>query len=386
MFTIKYKPNKIEEFVGNKQLIQPFTEWLLQWNENNKQQKCALFSGICGVGKDLFIELFLKKYMYNIVYLDLDNDRDNDFMKTVIKPFIKTKKTFDGRENILVVNNVDCGGNYGFMSNLTECIKQSIIPIICICDNRYDQSIKPIIQYCQDFKMIKPTYEEVYRLLYHIVKHEKIQIHTSDIQKLYEQSNGDIRFMLNSLQFHCKSSNKNIQSTNIFDTTSQLLYMDETLETKYDLYWLANELHPLMIQENYINNMLISRDEIKKLENVSYSASVLSDMDIFDSYVNMIHWEFEPYVALSMIDATSKCNKKSMITFPQILGRISTMTKNKREKLDYENVSFFEKEKKVKVKEEKEKVKEKKLKEVKEKKVKVKQEKEKKVKGKKNII
>ena len=56
----------------------------------------------------------------------------------------------------------------------------------------------------------------------------------------------------------------------------------------------------------------------------------------------MANWEFEPHVAISVINATSKCNKKTMVKFPQFLGRISTMYKNKREKLNYENVKFFE--------------------------------------------
>jgi len=33
-----------------------------------------------------------------------------------------------------------------------------------------------------------------------------------------------------------------------------------------------------------------------------------------------------------------------MVKFPQFLGRISTMYKNKRGKLNYEDVQFFEKE------------------------------------------
>jgi hypothetical protein len=123
--------------------------------------------------------------------------------------------------------------------------------------------------------------------------------------------------------------------------------MDETIEKKYETFWLSNDLHPLMIQENYINNTLSARDEVNKLDNLSFSADALSDVDLFSTYVNMTNWEFEPYVALNTIRAASKCNKKTMIKFPQILGRISTMYKNKREKLNYEDVQFFEKSKKT---------------------------------------
>jgi replication factor C subunit 1 len=345
MYTSIYRPKKIEEFVGNKQIIQPFIEWLLEWDANDKNKKCALISGVCGIGKSLIVELLLKKHDYNIINLALDDERDKEHMNNVIKPLIKTKKTYDGQENILVVSDIDCGSDYGFISSLTECIKDTKIPIVCICDNRYDQGIKPILNYCVDFKMTKPIYQDVYRLVYNIVVTEKVRIKESEIKEMYEQSNGDIRFMLNTVQFGSRKSKKNIQSTNIFDTTGNLLSMDESLDRKYDTFWLSNDLHPLMIQENYINSTLGVRDEARKLENISYSGDAMSDVDIFDKFVNMTNWEIEPYVALNTIRAATKCNKKGMIKFPQILGRISTMNKNKRDKLDYENVEFFEKEK-----------------------------------------
>lgn len=345
MFTTTYKPKKIEEFVGNKQIIQPFIEWLLEWDANDKKKKCALISGVCGIGKSLLVDLILKKHDYNIIELSLDDDRDKEYMNNIIKPLIRTKKTFDGQENVLVVSDIDSGSDSGFISGLTECIKDTKIPIICICDNRYEQSIKPILNYCIDFKMVKPLYQDVYRVIYNIVVTEKIRIKESEIKEMFEQSNGDIRFILNNLQFGSRKSKKNIQSANIFDTTGQLLSMDETVENKYETFWLANDLHPLMIQENYINNTLSARDEVKKLENLSYSADALSDVDLFDTYVNMTNWEFEPYVAINTIRAASKCNKKCMVKFPQFLGRTSTMYKNRREKLNYEEVEFFTKEK-----------------------------------------
>jgi len=351
MFTTTYRPKKIENFVGNKQNIQPFIRWLLEWNENDKKNKCALISGISGIGKTLFVDLLLRKHDYNIINLEIDDERDKEYMNTIIKPLIKTKKTFDGQDNVLVVSEIDCGGgNCGFISSLTECIKNCSIPIVCICDNRYHQSLKPILNYCIDFKMTKPVYQDVYRLVYNVVVTEKIKIKETEIKQLYEQSNGDIRFILNTLQFGLRNGTKNIQSTNIFETTTKMLSMDETIDSKYETYWLCNELHPLMIQENYINNILSVSNQVRKLENLTYSADALSDVDIFDTYISTHNWEFEKYVALNTIKAASKCNKKCMVKFPQILGRISTMYKNRREKLNYEYVQLFEKPKKEKVK------------------------------------
>lgn len=339
MFTTIYRPKKIDDFVGNRNIIQTFIQWLLEYDPTNKKNKCVLISGLTGIGKTLLVELILKKHDFNIINLSLEDERDKDYINNVIKPLLKTKKTVDEQENILVVSEIDAGCDYGFISNLVDCIKETKIPIICICNNRYDQAIKPILIYCLDLKMSKPSYQEVYRLLYNIVIAEKIKIKEQELKELYEQSNGDIRFIINTLQFGIRKSKKNIQSSNIFDTTSNLLSMDETIDNKYDTYWLANDLHTLMIQENYINNTFSVTDQVKKMENISYSANALSNADLFESQLN---WEFQPYVALSTITATSKCNKKTMIKFPQFLGRVSTTNKNKRYKTNYDDIKFFE--------------------------------------------
>jgi replication factor C subunit 1 len=272
--------------------------------------------------------------------LSIDDERDKESISQNIKPLLRTKKTFDGQENCLVVSDIDSlSGDYGFISTLTECIKETQIPIICICDDRYSQNIKPVLNYCFDIKLGKPTYDEVYRLIYKVVTTEGIKIGKSRVVKLYEQSNGDIRFILNALQLGIKKSDtsKNIQVSNIFDTTGKLLNMELSIEEKLNYYWMAHDIHSLLVQENYISNTLASRNEVKRLENVAYSADALSDADIFDSTFD---FTLSSYVAINTIKATSKCNKKGQIKFPQFLGKISTMNKNKREKLNYEMVKF----------------------------------------------
>jgi replication factor C subunit 1 len=310
MFTIKYKPTVIENFVGNKQLILPFIKWLNAWNANDDKKKCALISGICGIGKSLFVELIMKKYNYNIINFDNDNVNTVSF------------KTITGQNNILIASDID---NYICILNIIDVIKKSKIPVVCICDNKYNQSIKPILSFCIHFNLLKPTYQEVYRFIKNIVENEKINIENSTIKNLYEQSNGDIRSILNNLQFGCKAISKNIQSTNIFDTTAILLSMNEPLNIKYETYWLFYDLHPLMVHENYIMNTIGIKDPACVQENLSYSADALSYFDLC---------EIDQYNAYYTLMSSSKCNKKGLIQFPQKLGKLSTINKNIKENIN----------------------------------------------------
>jgi len=340
MFTTKYKPNKLTEFIGNKRIIQPFIKWLLNWEFKNKKTKCALVSGVNGIGKSLLVDLVLNKYSYNGIHLSIDDERNKEYIHDVIKPLLHTKKTFDDKENVLIVSDIDSSsGDYGFIGSLVECIKETEIPIICICDDRYSQNIKPILNYCYDIKMTKPTYDDIYRLIYTVVTSENIKISKSSIDKLYQQSNGDIRYILNNLQLGIKKGDtkKDCKSYNIFDTTGQLFNMDTKMNEKYATYWMAHDIHTLMVQENYIGCIMSQKDELKSLENLAYSSEALSDVDILDTTFN---FELYPYIAANTIRATSKCNKKGLIKFSRFLGKISTMNKNKREKLDYNTVKI----------------------------------------------
>jgi len=346
MFTAKYKPKNIEHFIGNKQVILPFIRWLLEWDQKNKKTRCALVSGLNGIGKSILVELILEKHDYNIIHLSIDDERSKDYINKTIKPLLQSKKTFNGQDNCLVVSDIDMSGDYGFVSSLVECLKETQIPIICICDDRYSQNIKPILPYCYDIKLVKPKYDEVYPLIYKVVTTENIKIDKKAVDKLYEESNGDIRFILNNLQIGIRKcdTSKNIQSTNIFEIAGKLLSLDTELEEKIRYYWMAEDINTLMVHENYINSTLTTRDETKRMENIAYSADALSDVDLFDTVFN---FDLEPYVALNTIRAASKCTKKGQVKFPQFLGKTATINKNKREKLNYETAKFFEDTKKT---------------------------------------
>ena len=44
MYTTKYRPNKLENIVGNKNVIKPFIRWLLEWDANDKKTKWKYLS------------------------------------------------------------------------------------------------------------------------------------------------------------------------------------------------------------------------------------------------------------------------------------------------------------------------------------------------------
>jgi DNA polymerase III delta prime subunit len=337
MLTTKYKPTHLENFVGNKPAIKSLNEWL----KSSTATKCALISGSNGTGKTLLIELILRDY--NV--LNVSNDEEiNQTYFNKITTFLTMKTDVNKKKNVIVFHDIDTIGYNGFIRFLVDCIKETSVPIVCSCDDRYKQSLKPILKGVLDVKLQKPLDNEIFNFIGNIVLKEKIKINTIRLKSLISESNGDIRSIMNKLEFGtAMCSKKDVASSNIFETTGKLLSIDEDFQRKYETYWLANDIHCLMIHENYVTNQLVTKDEVRRLDSLYEAAHALSCCDTIDSsrYENGdCSWELEDYTTCNAIMATNGCNKRNNIQFPQFLGRIKETNKRKREKFDYDNAKF----------------------------------------------
>lgn len=74
------------------------------------------------------------------------------------------------RKSVLIMDEVDgmSGGDRGGVADLISSIKSSHIPIICICNDKYSQKLKSLINYCLPLAYRKPTKQQVQ------FKHQKL--------------------------------------------------------------------------------------------------------------------------------------------------------------------------------------------------------------------
>ena len=268
----------MENFIGNKVAIYQFIGWL-------KQPKCCLIYGPYGIGKDMMVDLILQKYNYNKISIYSHSDIEHLNTQNV------SLKNNNIIKNAIVIHDIDT------WSIPIEFIKTSSVPIICICNNKYDKHVKPIIGHCVEIPMYKPYFNEIA----HLNHNQKM------LRQLYDSSNGDIRYILNILQLGIIET-KDMNNSNIFQTT-ELLFSKKSPEEKDIIYW-ANDLHPAMIQENYISN---------DFEKLADAANYLSVSDLFDQKIQESKmFEFDGYKEFSILGAT--CNTPMCIKFPKHLG------------------------------------------------------------------
>jgi replication factor C subunit 1 len=351
MFTDKYKPQIVENIVGNKQSILSIQNWFEKWctenkntnqdtkqisktKENKTKTICALLSGPSGIGKTLTVELFIKKYDLNPITLSPDDKIDKEYILKTIIPSLQNKKSYSKKNNIFVIHDIDCYDDYGFISSIVNCFKETKIPVIATCNNRYEQALKPIIPYCLDVKYQKLSMNDIVQFLKHVIKTEKININDIRLKQLIEDFDYDLRSVLNNLQLYnataiskvnAKSNNtvendsnigKDKSNSNIFEVTKLFMSQNIEITEKQTLYWLNNDIIPLMIHENYpINNIKMKNDAIY-LNNISTSIASLSDLDIFEKEIHTNGtWELLPYTAWLSIKAVENCHAKVQIKF-----------------------------------------------------------------------
>ena len=342
MFVDKYKPQNLENIIGNKQCISGLQSWFEQWNTENKNTNqeskeiskgkenkskniCALLSGPSGIGKTLTVELFIKKYDLNPITLGPDDKVDKEYILKTIIPSLQNKKSYSKKNNIFVIHDIDCYDDYGFISYVINCFKETKIPVIATCNNRYDQSLKPITPYCFDVKFQKLSMNDIIQFLKPIIKLEGISINEIKIKQLIEDFDYDLRSVLNNLQlYNAKASStlntstngKDKTNSNIFEITKLFMSQNIEIDEKQTLYWLNNDIIPLMIHENYpFNNIKMKNDAIY-LNNISTSIASLSDLDIFEKEIHTNGtWELLPYTAWLSVKSVENCHAKGQIKF-----------------------------------------------------------------------
>ena len=343
MLIHKYKPENLENIIGNKTCINSIQTWFENWYplKTNTKDVCAVLSGPNGIGKTLAIELLIKKYNLNPISLNPDEKADKEHIVNVFLPSIQRQKSITNKQNIFVIHDIDCYDDYGFISSIVNCMKETKIPVISTCNNRYDQSLKTILPYCLDIKFQKPNASDIVKFVKPILKKESISMSDANLNQLIEDSNCDIRSILNNLElFSSENTNtKDKTNSNIFEVTKQFMSQNVELNDKQILFWMNNDILPLMIHENYPSNNIKMKNEASYLHNIAESIHSLSDIDLFEKDIHMNgNWELMSYTAWFSINSVANCHAKTMIKFTSFFEKRSS----KKQTMTYNDTGYFD--------------------------------------------
>lgn len=394
-WTEKYRPKIPNEIVGNQSMVKQLHDWLKSWEEQflhpgqkgkGKKQadggakKAVLLSGPPGIGKTTTAKVVSQMLGLQAIEVNASDSRgkaDSKIEKGVggstsnsIKELISnaTLNYSDNRTKkpkaVLIMDEVDgmSAGDRGGVADLIASIKISKIPIVCICNDRYSQKLKSLVNYCLLLNFRKPTKQQMGKRLMEIARKEGIQAQENAMEELAERVHGDIRMALNHLQYmslsqsvvkyddirlRLNSSSKDEDISpftavdKLFGYNGGRLRMDERM----DLSMSDPDLVPLIIQENYINYRpsAVGKDDsgVKRMNYLARAAESLAEGDIVNVQIRRYRqWQLSQAAcfASSIVPAALmhgnrevlEAGERNFNRFGGWLGKYSTTNKNKR--------------------------------------------------------
>ncbi|XP_018428309.1 PREDICTED: replication factor C subunit 1, partial [Nanorana parkeri] len=385
----KYRPATLKGIVGQQgeqSCANKLIRWLKGWHKNHSgdkkpvakynkfggkddgsSSKAALLSGPPGVGKTTTAVLVCEELGYSYVELNASDTRSKNSMKQVVAESLNntsitgfysgaSKSVSD--KHVLIMDEVDgMAGNEdrGGIQELISLVKQTKIPIICMCNDRNHPKIRSLANYCFDLRFQRPRVEQIKGAMMSVAFKEGLKIPPPAMNEIILGANHDIRQVLHNLSmwsarnkaltYDEAKSNANNARKDIkmgpFDVVRKVFGSDGdnshmTLVDKLDLFFHDYSMAPLFVQENYIHVKPAAAGGNKKkhLLLLSKTADSICDGDLVDRAIRSKQtWSLLPTQAIYASVLPGELMRGYMSQFPNFpswLGKYSSTGKHDR--------------------------------------------------------
>ncbi|EDW59753.2 replication factor C subunit 1 [Drosophila virilis] len=377
----KYKPSSIKEIVGSAgpgSNVNKLMNWLSKWyvnhdgktkpqrpnpwakNDDGSFFKAALLSGPPGIGKTTTATLVCQELGFDAVEFNASDTRSKRLLKEEVSSLLGNKSLAGyvhgqsqavSKKHVLIMDEVDgMAGNEdrGGMQELIALIKDSSVPIICMCNDRNHPKIRSLVNYCYDLRFQRPRAEQIKGRIMSICFKEKLKIPPAKLEEIIAATNNDIRQTINHIallsageQLPQATTNQQVAAKDLklgpWEVVRKVFTADEhkhmTIYDKCDLFFHDYSLAPLFVQQNYLQ-VLPQGNRNEVLAKVAAAADALSLGDMVDKRIRANSaWSLLPTQAVfsSLLPGEYMCGHfTGQINFPGWLGKNSRSSKRSR--------------------------------------------------------
>ena len=201
LWTDKYRPQSLDEVVGNNKEKKIIRDWVENW-KNDKPQKPLLLVGPPGIGKTT-LALIIAKEFSEYIELNASDKRSQDVIKSTVGESSSTRSLFGDEYKLIIMDEVDGihGTNdRGGVRAIGEIIKNSKHPMILMANDFYSKRLQSIKPKCTVIKMPKIRSPSIRKALKEIAQKEEIKANPKALDLIAKKSNGDMRSAINTLQ------------------------------------------------------------------------------------------------------------------------------------------------------------------------------------------
>ena len=311
----KYRPQKIDDVIGNEEAKATFVEWL---KSKCSKKKAVLLYGPAGVGKTALVNAAVNEFGFRIIEMNASDTRTEKAINKVAKPatsFVGLD-TFStgGKGNLLFLDEVDgVAGreDRGGIGAIVKIVEASRVPVIMAANDPDLQKIRPLKKVCVLIRFHQVRIPLIIETLCRICRMEHVEAEFEALERIAQNSKGDVRSAINDLQGLSKAGKVlTLQDTMVLSTRNKDIGMEETLRGFFSVKSLSEAENLLRRSSVDYDEFLISvSDNLPRryLDHVELAEAYdrVSQADLFRGRIGTEHWHLLRYFYNSMAEAAA---------------------------------------------------------------------------------
>ena len=189
----RYRPTKIENYVGNENIKKSISKYLEQNDIQN-----LIFYGPAGTGKTTLAKLCVQNLDCDHLYINASDERGIETIRDKVQSFASVASFKPLKVVILDEADFLTIQAQASLRNIIETFSRTT-RFIMTC-NFVERIIDPLQSRCQVLKIVPPTKKDVAKHLNWILQQESIEHDINDLVPLVNQYYPDLRKCINTIQ------------------------------------------------------------------------------------------------------------------------------------------------------------------------------------------
>ena len=195
----KYRPSKLENYVGNENIKKSISKYLEQNDILN-----LIFYGPAGTGKTTLAKLCVQNLDCDHLYINASDERGIETIRDKVSGFASSASFKPLKVVILDEADFLTIQAQASLRNVIETFSRTT-RFILTC-NYVERIIDPLQSRCQTLKVVPPSKQDIAYHLMDVFKSEEVDCSADDLKIIVNQYYPDIRKMLNTIQLSIQDS------------------------------------------------------------------------------------------------------------------------------------------------------------------------------------
>jgi len=283
----KYRPNTLENYVGNENIKKSISKYLEQNDIQN-----LIFYGPAGTGKTTLAKIIVKNLDCDHLYINASDERGIETIRDKVQGFASVASFKPLKVVILDEADFLTIQAQASLRNIIETFSRTT-RFIMTC-NFVERIIDPLQSRCHVLKIIPPSKKDVAKHLAWILEQESIKFKINDLVPLVNQYYPDLRKCINTIQLSTYDNN---------------LQLDKSI----------------LVSSNYIDKVI---NELKGKANFKSIRQIITDanVDDFDELFRALHDKSYEYLPNKEGTAAMLINEHQYKSNFRIDKEINTMS------------------------------------------------------------